>query len=66
METYIIKYNGKEVHRITAKSLRAAKIRTSKFCGNSVKLYSALNGVRLCDENGNDIASYSPFFFQWF
>ncbi len=65
MTTYIIKHYEKEIARITAKSLHAAKIRTSKTCGNSAELYKLMHGIKLCDENGKEIASYSPFFCTW-
>ena len=66
MATYIIKYRGMELQRITAKSIRAAKIRTSTYCSNDVKLYCLLCGIQLCNEYGDCISMYAPYFRQWF
>lgn len=66
MTTFIIKYHSMELQRITAKSIRAAKIRTSKYCSNDAKLYSLLCGIQLCNEYGDCISMYAPYFGQWF
>lgn len=66
MTKYAIVFHGRVLQIFEAKSERSAKIRTSKFCSASSELYKQLCGIRLCDENGNEIAAYSPYFAQWF
>lgn len=63
---YKVFHYGNCLYVFWASSERAAKIKTSKFCGNDVLLYKAMGGIRLCDENENEIASYSPFFGEWY
>ncbi len=62
---YKVFYNGNCVYAFWAKSERAAKIKTSKFCGNDARLYKVMFGIKLCDEYEKEIATYSPFFSQW-
>ena len=62
---YKMYYNGNCEYAFFAKSERAAKMKVSKYCGNSTKLYSQFGGITLCDEYGKEIALYSPFFGTW-
>ncbi len=59
----VCKY-GEVITEFDAKSDRAAKIHTSKFCGNSVDLYSLMGGIELYRDDVC-IGLYSPFFFAW-
>lgn len=64
MKQYAIKRHGVTVCTFDAKSDRAAKIHTSKFCGKSADIYKEICGIELC-KDGKHLAYYSPFFFQW-
>lgn len=65
MNQYEIKRHGVTLCTFDAKSDRSAKIYTNKFCGSRADLYKELGCIELC-KDGEHLAYYSPFFFQWF
>lgn len=65
MMKFKIIVNGKAYASVEAKSVRAAKIRTSKLVNRDKNLYMNLGGVQLLDCLDRLIAAYSPFFGEW-